>query len=143
MSIKSAILEKMVGFAAIDPTRDKIGGSSLSSLTDKLGLEGAVLYCSANGFHPSHSRAMQFYESAEEIGIPVFFHICPRHFHRGCKGKDKKDHHGYAYHTAQALRQSLQLMSQVNLAHHPGENAEYDNAAGCHQASHVHRKENQ
>jgi predicted TIM-barrel fold metal-dependent hydrolase len=33
-----------------------------------------VLYCSQCGFHPAHSRAMKFYESAQELGLPVFFH---------------------------------------------------------------------
>lgn len=66
--------EKLIGFAVVDPTKDKIGVNNLKSLTEKLGLDGVVLYCSACGFHPAHSRAMQFYESAQELGIPVFFH---------------------------------------------------------------------
>ena len=66
--------EKMVGFALIEPTKDNISVKHLASLRDKLGLRGAVLYCCQNGFHPTHSRAMQFYESAQELGLPVFFH---------------------------------------------------------------------
>jgi len=66
--------EKMVGFAVVEPTKDKINAKSLTSVTEKLGLKGAVLYCSTCGFHPTHSRAMRFYESAEELGLPVFFH---------------------------------------------------------------------
>jgi len=65
--------DKLVGFAIIDPVEDNIGVKSLSSLTDK-GLGGVVLYCPACGFHPAHSRAMRFYESAEQLGLPVFFH---------------------------------------------------------------------
>ena len=66
--------EKMVGFAVVEPTADKISVKNLVVLTDKLGLKGTVLYCSQCGFHPAHSRAMKFYESAQELGLPVFFH---------------------------------------------------------------------
>ncbi len=66
--------EKMVGFAVVEPIQDGVSVKSLTSIKDKLGLEGAVLYCSNCGFHPTHSRAMRFYESAEELGWPVFFH---------------------------------------------------------------------
>lgn len=65
---------KMVGFAVVDPPNDKVSLANVRPIQDKLGLEGAVLYCSASGFHPTHSRAMRFYESAVELGMPVFFH---------------------------------------------------------------------
>jgi hypothetical protein len=66
--------EKLIGFAVIEPTKDKIGAGNLKSLVEKLGFDGVVLYCSACGFHPAHTRAMRFYESAEELRVPVFFH---------------------------------------------------------------------
>jgi predicted TIM-barrel fold metal-dependent hydrolase len=66
--------EKMVGFAVVEPTKDNISVKHLSFLRDKLGLKGVVLYCCQCGFHPCHSKAMQFYESAQEAGLPVFFH---------------------------------------------------------------------
>ncbi|MHC4543207.1 MAG: amidohydrolase family protein [Planctomycetota bacterium] len=66
--------EKMAGFAVVEPTKDNVSVKNLTSIKDKLGLKGAVLYCSRCGFHPTHSRAMKFYESAEELGLPVFFH---------------------------------------------------------------------
>jgi predicted TIM-barrel fold metal-dependent hydrolase len=66
--------EKMIGFAVVEPTTDKISVKNLAALTDKLGLKGVVLYCSQCGFHPAHSRAMKLYESAQELGLPVFFH---------------------------------------------------------------------
>ena len=65
---------KMVGFALVEPTKDKTSVKNLAHLTNKMGLKGAVLYCSSCGFHPAHSKAMQFYESAQELGLPVFFH---------------------------------------------------------------------
>lgn len=66
--------DKMVGFAVLQPVTEKVNVNTLSHVVEKLGLKGAVLYCSACGFHPSHSRAMRFYESAQELGLPVFFH---------------------------------------------------------------------
>jgi hypothetical protein len=66
--------EKVIGFAVIDPTKDDISVKNLTFITEKLGLKGVVLYCSRCGFHPAHSRAMQFYGSAEQLSLPVFFH---------------------------------------------------------------------
>ncbi|MCK4752759.1 MAG: amidohydrolase family protein [Planctomycetes bacterium] len=66
--------EKMFGFAFVEPTKDKISVRALTPVTNKLGLSGVVLYCSQCGFHPAHSKAMQFYGVAQELGLPVFFH---------------------------------------------------------------------
>jgi predicted TIM-barrel fold metal-dependent hydrolase len=66
--------EKMVGFAAIDPINDKISVNKLKPIRDRYELQGVVLHCCAKGMHPAHSRAMRFYESAQELGFPVFFH---------------------------------------------------------------------
>lgn len=64
----------MAGFAVVEPGKDKINTNHLKSIPDKLGLKGVVLYCSACGFHPTHSRAMRLYESVQELGLPIFFH---------------------------------------------------------------------
>ncbi len=69
----SSYPNKMVGFAVVEPTKDKTDTESLSKIKDQ-GLKGAVLYCSRCGFHPAHSKAMQFYESAQELKLPAFFH---------------------------------------------------------------------
>ncbi|MHC4666575.1 MAG: amidohydrolase family protein [Planctomycetota bacterium] len=66
--------EKMVGFAVVEPTKDRTSIKNVRNISDRLGLKGAVLYCSSYGFHPAHSRAMRFYESAAEVGLPIFFH---------------------------------------------------------------------
>ena len=65
---------KMVGFAVLEPRDNKVNTSYLQFIKDKLGLKGIVLYCSANNMHPAHSGAMKFYESAQELSLPVFFH---------------------------------------------------------------------
>ena len=66
--------EKMIGFAVVEPTKDKVSVKNLNNITEKLGLKGTVLHCCTCGFHPTHSRAMRFYESAEAMRLPVFFH---------------------------------------------------------------------
>ena len=66
--------EKMIGFATIDPRTDIDIAKKVSTLRDKLGLKGVVFYCCRRGFHPAHSRAMRFYEAAEELQLPIFFH---------------------------------------------------------------------
>jgi len=66
--------EKMTGFAVVDPTQDRLTDKTLTSLTEKLGFKGLVLYCALNGFHPAHSQAMRFYDVVREMRLPVFFH---------------------------------------------------------------------
>jgi len=69
--------ERMLGFAYIDPIGEQYSLKKLRSLIEKSGLCGAVLYCAQSGFHPAHSKVMRFYEAAEELGLPVFFHNGP------------------------------------------------------------------
>jgi len=69
--------EKMLGFALIEPVNDNVGVKNLTFIKNKLGLKGVVLYCCRLGFHPAHSRAMRLYESAQQLGLPVFFHNGP------------------------------------------------------------------
>lgn len=66
--------DRMVGFGVVDPIKDRIDDKGMAELTETLGLKGFVLYCSMSGFHPTHSRAMRFYESVQEVGKPIFFH---------------------------------------------------------------------
>lgn len=66
--------ERMVGFGLIDPVGNGFTRKYISALTEKQGLKGAVVYCSACDFHPAHTKAMRLYETAQEAGIPVFFH---------------------------------------------------------------------
>ncbi|MHC4117831.1 MAG: amidohydrolase family protein [Planctomycetota bacterium] len=66
--------DRMVGFAVVEPGTNRSGPGDLKAIPEKLGLKGLVLHCSAGGFHPAHSEAMKLYESAQELGLPVFFH---------------------------------------------------------------------
>ena len=66
--------QKMFGFAAVNPLVDDISVKYWASVKGKMKLCGAVLYCCGQGYHPAHSKAMQFYETAEELNLPLFFH---------------------------------------------------------------------
>ncbi len=66
--------ERMIGFATVEPTVDDVSVKAVAALREELGLKGVVLHCANCGFHPAHSRAMQLYEAAQELHLPVFFH---------------------------------------------------------------------
>ncbi len=66
--------KKMVGFAIVNPPEDDISTKCWSNIKDRFGLDGAVLYCSRDRFHPAHSRALRFYETMTELQMPIFFH---------------------------------------------------------------------
>jgi predicted TIM-barrel fold metal-dependent hydrolase len=69
--------EKMVGFGVFNPLEDPVGHKrQIKALISDMGLAGVVMYCSEAGFHPAHSKALQFYEIAEKLKLPVFFHNC-------------------------------------------------------------------
>jgi predicted TIM-barrel fold metal-dependent hydrolase len=69
--------EKIVGFAAVNPIAGKIAVKNVKSTVADMGLKGAVLYCARDKFHPVDSRAMRFYEAAEQLNLPVFSIIAP------------------------------------------------------------------
>ncbi|OQY05470.1 MAG: hypothetical protein B6I25_05550 [Planctomycetales bacterium 4572_13] len=68
---------KAHGFANINPVEDAVDAKGVKKLTLDRKLCGAVLYCAENKFHPAHSRAMRFYETAQQLGLVVYFHNCP------------------------------------------------------------------
>ena len=69
--------KKMFGFAVVNPVVDDVSVKYWSHIKNRQKLDGAVLYCCRAGFHPAHSRAMQFYETAAELNLPLFFHNTP------------------------------------------------------------------
>lgn len=66
--------DRMIGFAVVEPDKDKAILKNPKSIQEKLGLKGVVMHCCARGLHPTHTDAMRFYESAQELELPVFFH---------------------------------------------------------------------
>lgn len=69
--------DKAYGFANVNPVEENVRLKSVKNLTTDRGFCGAVLYCSENQFHPTHSRAMRFYDAAQQLGLIVYFHNCP------------------------------------------------------------------
>ncbi|MGH2270507.1 amidohydrolase family protein [Anaerohalosphaeraceae bacterium U12dextr] len=68
---------KAVGFATINPTEDPVTVRQLKKEVLDKDLRGLVLYCAEERFHPAHSQAMNLYEAAAELNLPIFFHNCP------------------------------------------------------------------
>ena len=66
--------DKIYAFAAVNPVQDKVTQKAVNSAIGNVGFSGAVLYCCDDAFHPAHSRAMRFYEAAQELKFPIFFH---------------------------------------------------------------------
>lgn len=66
--------KKMFGFAVANPTIDNISVKNFTNIKERMKLDGAVLYPAEHKFNPTHSRAMQFYETASELSMPIFFH---------------------------------------------------------------------
>ena len=58
-----------VGVASIDPMQP--GALERLDKATELGLQAVAVSPSGQGFHPAHSRAMEIYERAIELGIPV------------------------------------------------------------------------
>lgn len=68
--------EKMIGLAGADPTDD----GALEQLTEdveRLKMRGMVLSPAAAAFHPADTRAMQLYELADSLKLPVIIHTGP------------------------------------------------------------------
>jgi predicted TIM-barrel fold metal-dependent hydrolase len=65
---------KVLGFGVINPTQKIVTPDYLKHFTEEWRLQGFVMYCSACGFNPTHSDAMNFYQAVSELGLPVFFH---------------------------------------------------------------------
>lgn len=67
--------KRYVGFAGIDPT----AGGAVASLERalELGLLGVTISPSAQGFHPSDTRAMALYEACQDHGVPMFVECDP------------------------------------------------------------------
>lgn len=65
------------GLANLNPVEDPVSLKAVKSVTVDRGFSGIVLYCAEDDFHPTHSRALRMYETAEQLGLIVYFHNCP------------------------------------------------------------------
>ncbi len=65
--------QKLIGFAGIDPTEPG-SAQEVKIAKEDLRLRGITLSPANQDFHPSDTRAMQVYEEAERLGMPILIH---------------------------------------------------------------------
>jgi len=65
--------QKLIGFAGIDPTEPD-AAREVRIARDQLQLRGITISPAHQDFHPSDSRAMRVYETAEALGMPIVVH---------------------------------------------------------------------
>jgi predicted TIM-barrel fold metal-dependent hydrolase len=65
---------RLVGFASVDPNAGKESVSDLRGSHDVLGLKGLKLNPAMQAFDPAGPEAMQIYEEAEKLEMPVLVH---------------------------------------------------------------------
>lgn len=66
--------EKFIGFASVDP-KDPEAPSKLEAAVKNLGLAGLKLHPPLQDFFPNDRKVWPIYEKAQELGIPVVFHV--------------------------------------------------------------------
>ena len=64
--------DQMIGFAGIDPTADD-ACRQVRQITTESSLKGITLCPAAQDFHPCDTRAMEVYEAAAELKLPIIF----------------------------------------------------------------------
>lgn len=69
--------DRIIAFAGIDPMRGEEGRAFLEICVRKLGLKGLKLHPVAGGFYPNDRSLYPYYETAQELGVPVLFHTGP------------------------------------------------------------------
>jgi len=74
LSVHTAKHPQLVGFATLNPLRDRVDLKSVKAATRDIGLKGLVLYCAGGKFHPTDSRALNLYHAAAQLNLPIFFH---------------------------------------------------------------------
>ena len=65
--------QKLIGFAGVDPTEDGVL-EEVSAAKEDLRLQGLTVSPANQDFHPADSRAMEVYEAAEKLGMPILVH---------------------------------------------------------------------
>lgn len=66
--------DKLVGFAGVDPTSPTEAIDEVRAAQAQLGLKGVTVSPAAQDFHPTDSRAMQFFAEAARLKMPVLIH---------------------------------------------------------------------
>lgn len=64
---------RLTGFAGVDPTSLGNLAEKLEQLQQEGNFAGITLSPTCQGFHPCHTRAMQLYEAAQKMAMPIYF----------------------------------------------------------------------
>src|ERR1051326_7452236 len=63
--------DRLIGFAAIDPSRPREAISDLRRAREQLGMKGAAVWPAAQDFHPASTSAMIVYAEASRLRLPI------------------------------------------------------------------------
>lgn len=66
--------EQFIGFATVDPWKDRWAVNELERAVTQLGLKGLKLHPIHQAFFPDNKRFYPLYEKCVELGVPVLFH---------------------------------------------------------------------
>jgi predicted TIM-barrel fold metal-dependent hydrolase len=66
--------DRLIGFAAVDPSNPREAIADLRRATMELGMKGVTVWPAAQDFHPASSAAMRVYEEAARLRVPIVFH---------------------------------------------------------------------
>ena len=66
--------EQFIGFATVDPWKDRWAVNELERAVTELGLKGLKLHPIHQAFFPDDPRFYPLYEKCVELGVPVLFH---------------------------------------------------------------------
>jgi predicted TIM-barrel fold metal-dependent hydrolase len=75
-----------LGFASVDPWKDRAAVRELRRAVVDLGLRGLKLHPSAQGFAPNERRFYPLYQAAAELEIPIVFHTGTTGLGAGLRG---------------------------------------------------------
>ncbi len=66
--------DRLIGFAAVDPSRPQEAITDLRRAHGELGMKGVTVWPAAQDFHPASTSAMRVYAEASRLRVPVMFH---------------------------------------------------------------------
>ncbi|MFA7319177.1 MAG: amidohydrolase family protein [Parcubacteria group bacterium] len=76
--------DRFIGFASVDP-KEKDAAEVLEKAVTELGLKGLKLHPPLQNFYPNDEAVFSVYEKAQELGIPVVFHVGTTPFGAMCR----------------------------------------------------------
>lgn len=66
--------DRLIGFAALDPSRPREAISDLRRAYEQLGMKGVTVWPAGQDFHPTSTAAMRVYSEVARLRVPIIFH---------------------------------------------------------------------